>query len=225
MPVRGKWAVMCAVALALSAGPTVSYASAAVIDRPPVPYTSVVEDVPDTALVIDGVSGLTSSVRSGETRFERLWELFEPTYKGTARVPAEWEEGRYPAARLTVLWAVREVGGRPQNSLAPGAAVAGLDQLVVAEDGTPWVRRDVSPVVEDDDIRWHQVDRGVYELWGARAAKAEEPDEGAVTRWLLPGGVGVALGAGGVLLLMRRAATRRDAGPPRDEPRQELIEL
>jgi len=43
--------------------------------------------------------------------------------------------------------------------------------------------------------------------------------------WAVPGtALGLAVGAGGALLI-RRAAARQDAGPPREEPRQELIDL
>ena len=42
-------------------------------------------------------------------------------------------------------------------------AVERQDQLFVAEDGTPWVRSDLAPAVEDDDIRWHRAPRSVFE--------------------------------------------------------------
>ncbi|MGW4757131.1 hypothetical protein [Streptomyces chartreusis] len=45
------------------------------------------------------------------------------------------------------------------------------------------------------------------------------------TGWALAGlAVGFAAGVGGTLLI-RRAAARPEAGPPRQEPRQELIDL
>ncbi|MFE1946551.1 hypothetical protein [Streptomyces massasporeus] len=44
-------------------------------------------------------------------------------------------------------------------------------------------------------------------------------------RWAVTAGaLGLAAGAGGTLLI-RRAAARREAGPPREEPRQVLIDL
>ncbi|MET8977813.1 hypothetical protein ABZX85_19555 [Streptomyces sp. NPDC004539] len=217
MPERGtrvRVLGVCAVLPALWAGPSASASAAA--------------EVPDTAVVIDGTSGRASAVRSGEERFDRLWELFEPTYTGTVPVPSAWGEGRYPAVRLTVVWGLTGVGGWPQTSRAPGGDVAMevVDQLVVAADGTPWVRRDVSPVVEDDDVRWHRVDRGAYERWAGGPEQADSPGDSheGVARWAVPGGVGVVLGVCGTLLI-RRAAGRRGAGPPREEPRQELIEL
>ncbi|WP_342789874.1 hypothetical protein [Streptomyces hawaiiensis] len=42
-------------------------------------------------------------------------------------------------------------------------AVERQDQLVVTEDGAPWVRSDPAPAVEDDDIRWHRAPKSVFE--------------------------------------------------------------
>jgi hypothetical protein len=59
------------------------------------------------------------------------------------------------------------------------------------------------------------------------AADPHGPVPGAV-RWAVTavtaGARGLAAGAGGTLLI-RRAAARREAGPPREEPRQALIDL
>ncbi|WP_240926301.1 hypothetical protein [Streptomyces sp. JB150] len=53
---------------------------------------------------------------------------------------------------------------------------------------------------------------------------AASPGTGSGWSWALPAlGAGLAIGAGGSLLI-RRAAARQDAGPPREEPRQELID-
>ncbi|MCF0075929.1 hypothetical protein [Streptomyces lomondensis] len=53
---------------------------------------------------------------------------------------------------------------------------------------------------------------------------AASTDEGAQWWWALPGlAAGLVLGGGGSVLI-RRAAARHDAGPPRGEPRQELID-
>ncbi|MFJ7177038.1 hypothetical protein ACIQXA_11665 [Streptomyces massasporeus] len=61
----------------------------------------------------------------------------------------------------------------------------------------------------------------------ASPAAAADPD-GPVrddVRWAVAAGaLGLAAGAGGTLLT-RRAAARREAGPPREEPRQVLIGL
>ncbi|MGW0910642.1 hypothetical protein ACWD1Z_02665 [Streptomyces sp. NPDC002784] len=193
---------------------------------------------PDVAMVVAGGAGQPTAVRSGEPRFARLWQLLEPTYTGTERVPETWTEGRHPPVRLMVVWGLTGVGGWPMTASPPGGDVAlqRQDQLFVAEDGTPWVRSDPAPDVEDDDIRWHRAPRSVFErldrsgLLGGpvRAASAEAdgpvPAVDAVW-WAIPGlAVGFAAGAGGTLAI-RRAATRPGGGPPREEPRQRLIDL
>ncbi|MFJ6648241.1 hypothetical protein ACIQPS_21635 [Streptomyces sp. NPDC091290] len=205
-----------------------------------------VRDVPDVAVVVAGADGQTTALHSGDRDFARLWQLFQPAYTGTERVPEAWVEGRHPPVRLTVLWGLTGVGGWPQTDRAPGGDVAlrRQDQLFVARDGTPWVRSDLAPDVEDDDIRWHRAPRSVLQrlergrlLGGAEDGPAgteavaaggdrASPGPGAgEVRWAVAGlAVGVAAGAGGTALI-RRAAARRGAGPPREEPRQELIDL
>ncbi|QOV41506.1 hypothetical protein IM697_39725 [Streptomyces ferrugineus] len=202
-------------------------------------------DAPDVAMVITGGTGRSMALRSGKTAFARLWQLLQPTYVGTERVSEEWDEGRHPPIRMTVVWGLTGVGGWPQTSRAPGGdvAVQRQDQLFVAEDGTPWVRSDLAPDVEDDDIRWHRAPRSAFErldlarLVGGSAGEVVEVDDGTAAGggwsgpvpegagWGLAGlAVGFATGAGGTLLI-RRAAARQEAGPPREGPRQELIDL
>ncbi|MFE9111507.1 hypothetical protein ACFYN9_18015 [Streptomyces collinus] len=199
-------------------------------------------DVPDVAIVVAGGTGRTTAVRSGQPAFARLWQLLEPLHTGTERVPEDWAEGDFPRVRLTVLWGLSGVGGWPRTNRPPGGdvAVERQDQLLVAEDGTPWVRSDPSPAVEDDDIRWHRAPRSVFERFDlarllgdteggpvASPAAAAAPDRPVRddVQWAVTAGVlGLAAGAGGTLLI-RRAAARREAGPPRGEPRQVLIDL
>ncbi|MDH6217405.1 hypothetical protein [Streptomyces pseudovenezuelae] len=227
-------------------------------------------DSPDTAVIVAGGTGRTLALRSGEPAFARLSELLQPTYTGTERVPEEWTEGRYPPVNFTVIWGLSGVGGWPQTSRAPGGdvAVERQDQLFVATDGSPWVRSDLAPDVEDDDIRWHRAPRSVFvrlEQQGVldglgdgprdgvdaaggagegaagsgsaqtgstasdRAASADRLGAGGLGRggiwWTLPGlAVGLTVGGAGALLI-RRAAARHGAGPPREEPRHELIDL
>ena len=193
-------------------------------------------DIPDLALVVAGDSGRTETWHSGESSFARLWTLLQPTYAGTERVPQKWEAGRYPAVRITVVWGLTGVGGWPSTNRAPGGdvAVEREDQLFVASDGTPWVRTDPAPEVADDDIRWHRAPRPVFAQWeragllGEVGSAGGEVGDGAGSAgpagpvgWAAAGGAG---GVGGTLLI-RRAAARREAGPPREEPRQELIDL
>lgn len=193
-------------------------------------------DVPDIALVIEGGTGRTTALHSGERDFTRLWELLAPTYTGTVRVPDAWVAGGFPPVRATVVWGLSGVGGWPQTDSPPGGDVAmeRQDQLFLAADGTPWVRTDPSPDVVDDDIRWHRAPRAVFErlagegkLFGAGGglAAVARPSAAERARWVVPGlAAGLLLGVGGTLLIRRAAARRDSAGPPR-EPRQELIDL
>ncbi|WP_237524989.1 hypothetical protein [Streptomyces sp. SID5643] len=187
-------------------------------------------------MVVAGGTGRTTAVRSGEPAFARLWQLLEPTHRGTERVPEEWAEGSFPRVRFTVVWGLSGVGGWPSTNRPPGGdvAVERQDQLVVAADGTPWVRSDPTPAVEDDDIRWHRAPRSVFERLdrtrllgdgdGGSAADPDGPARGDVRWAVTAAALGLAAGAGGTLLI-RRAAARREAGPPREEPRQVLIDL
>ncbi|MEV0176704.1 hypothetical protein AB0I00_37040 [Streptomyces sp. NPDC050803] len=227
---------VAAVASALGGGSQTTAAAAA--GRVPSGPTA---DAPDLAMVVTGGAGRPTAVRSGEPHFARLWQLLEPTYTATERVPPAWVEGRHPPVRLTVVWGLTGVGGWPMTHRAPGGdvAVERQDQLFVAEDGTPWVRSDPAPEVEDDDIRWHRAPRSVFERLdragalgapedgpggGASAGDASDPAGDGVW-WAIPGlAVGFAAGVGGTLAI-RRAAARPGAGPPREEPRQQLIDL
>ncbi|MER7570536.1 hypothetical protein [Streptomyces sp. NPDC126514] len=193
---------------------------------------------PDLAMVAAGRAGQPTVMRSGEPRFARLWQLLEPTYTGTERVPEAWSEGRHPPVRLTVVWGLTGVGGRSATGSTPGGGVAleRRDQLFVAEDGTPWVRSDPAPHVEDDDIRWHRAPRSVFErldrsglfggpIRGASAGAGDPVPAVDAVWWAIPGlALGFAAGAGGTLAI-RRAAARPGGGPPREEPRQQLIDL
>ncbi|MGW7382094.1 hypothetical protein [Streptomyces sp. NPDC054794] len=236
---RLRLVALTAVALALggTAAPG-AWSAGAAADDP-----GVRADLPDMAVLVTGGSGRSTTLHSGEPGFARLWQLMEPTYTGTERVPRAWAQGRYPAPRVTVVWGLTGVGGWPRTSRPPGGDVAmeRLDQLLLAADGTPWVRSDPAPDVTDDDIRWHRASRGVFrqlERSGLVAADgAPGPGPGADTGtgsgasgwdrttdgawWAVSG---LAVGVAGTLLI-RRAAARREAGPPRDEPRQELIDL
>ncbi|MFJ9119930.1 hypothetical protein ACIRJO_30860 [Streptomyces sp. NPDC102394] len=199
-------------------------------------------DVPDVAMVVAGGTGRTTVLRSGEAAFACLRRLLAPTYTGTERVPEDWDEGHYPPVHFTVVWGLSGVGGWPRTDRAPGGdvAVERQDQLLVAADGTPWIRSDPAPQVRDDDIRWHRAPRSVFvELerekvlsglgsvsgTGEDSTGKESVAGRSAVRWGLSGlGAGLVAGVGGTLLI-RRAAARHGAGPPRDEPRQELIDL
>ncbi|MFJ7075981.1 hypothetical protein [Streptomyces sp. NPDC098781] len=226
-------ALLVAVSAGLALWPTAATAEAA----PP-----QVRDDPDVAMVVAGGTGHTRSLHSGEPAFARLWQLLQPTFVGTERVSEDWVEGRHPPIRITVVWGLTGVGGWPQTDRAPGedVAVRRQDQLFVAGDGTPWVRSDPAPDLEDDDIRWHRAPRSVFERLDLAGLVGESEDALAESTaaggdragpglgdagWAVAGlAVGFAAGVGGTLLI-RRAAARPEAGPPRQEPRHELIDL
>ncbi|MFB9352157.1 hypothetical protein ACFFUA_32900 [Streptomyces heliomycini] len=183
---------------------------------------------PDVAVVVHA-AGRTASWHAGRRDFDRLRSLPDPLREGTERVPAEWTEGRRPRARVTVLWGPTGVGGRPRTRRAPGGDVATLrrDQLFVAGDGTPWVRTDPAPDVEDDGIRRHRVPWDVHDRLDGDGFLGGEPEASASGGG--PDGPVRAVGGlgGGIAgtLLVRRAAARYRTGPPRGEPRRELIDL
>ena len=192
-------------------------------------------DVPDLALVVTNGTARTVALKSGQRDFARLWQLLSPTHADSEQVPEAWQEGHLPRVRVTVLWGMTGIGGWPYTQRAPGGDVAmeRVDQVFEASDGAVWVRTDPAPDVEDDDIRWHRASQTVFDeldrdgLLGAKATTtAAKSDEGLSDgmRWAVTGlAGGLALGVGGSLLI-RRAAARREPGPPR-EPRQELIDL
>ncbi|MEV5454762.1 hypothetical protein [Streptomyces sp. H23] len=188
-------------------------------------------DEPDVAVVVWAGDGRTASWHAGESDFDRLRWLLDPAYTGTERVPEAWTEGRRPPVRFTVLWGLTGVGGWPQTQRAPGGDVAMLrqDQFFLAGDGTPWVRSDLAPDLTDDDIRWHRASRRAYEqmtdegFFTADGTGAEGGDGGRHGVWWAAA-AGLGTGVAGTLLI-RRAADRYRAGPPRGEPRQELIDL
>ncbi len=203
-------------------------------------------DHPDLAMIIAGGTGRTTVLRKGRPAFAHLRQLLRPDYMGTERVPQAWSEGRYPPVDFTVIWGLTGIGGWPQTNRAPGGdvAVERQDQLLVAADGTPWIRTDPAPDIQDDDIRWHRAPRSIFAelkqdkvLVGLGDSAPSARASGAATArdgsgwdvghawWALPGlGAGLVIGVGGTLLI-RRAAARHGAGPPREEPRQELIDL
>ncbi|MER6335655.1 hypothetical protein ABT258_02155 [Streptomyces tendae] len=186
---------------------------------------------PDVAVVVWTGTGRTTSWHAGERDFDRLRSLLDPSYSGTEPVPEDWTRGRRPPVRFTVLWGLTGVGGWPQTERAPGGDVAMLrqDQLFLAGDGTPWVRTDPAPDVADDDVRWHRVDRDTYarladEGFFAKDGAGDAEEDGGARDGVWWAAAGLGAGVAGTLLV-RRAADRYRTGPPRGEPRQELIDL
>ncbi|MFF0589495.1 hypothetical protein ACFYWD_26405 [Streptomyces sp. NPDC003781] len=213
----GAGAALAAVLWAGAAGSAAADGAAPLVD-------------PDVAVIVWTGTGRTTSWHAGERDFDRLRSLLAPSHSGTEPVPEEWTRDRRPPVRFTVLWGLTGVGGWPQTQRAPGGDVAMLrqDQLFLAEDGTPWVRSDPAPDVADDDIRWHRVPRDTY-AWLAEEGFFAQDGAADMREGGGPDGVwwaaaGLGAGVAGTLLV-RRAADRNRAGPPRGEPRQELIDL
>ncbi|MFJ6070162.1 hypothetical protein ACIQFU_04850 [Streptomyces sp. NPDC093065] len=188
-------------------------------------------DEPDVAVVVWAGDGRTASWHAGERDFDRLRWLLDPSYSGSERVPEDWTRDCRPPVSFTVLWGLTGVGGRPQTRRAPGGDVAMLrqDQLFLAGDGTPWVRTDPAPDVTDDGIRRRRAPRDAYErlvdagFLAAGGTGGGGDDGGRYGVWWAAAG-GLGAGVAGTLLI-RRAADRYRAGPPRGEPCQELIDL
>lgn len=188
---------------------------------------------PDLAVVVTNSTARTRTLQAGDRDFDRLWEAVEPLYTGTERVPDAWVEGRLPNPPLaSVLWGVSGVGGWPRTPSAPltDVAMVRLDQVFVTDDGTPWVRSDLTPHVDDDDIRWHKAPRLEFEelrRGGLLAVPAPPPAEsgqdGAAPSWR-PTARGAVLGAAVTLVVVWLLRRRRRVGGD-EEPRQELIDL
>ncbi|MET7286041.1 hypothetical protein [Streptomyces sp. NPDC005573] len=226
--VRAGWwaAVLCAAQLAAAGAATTASAA-----------TGPPGDGLDLALVVPGDDGRSRVLRAGEPDFGRLRELLRPDRVDTEPAPRGLAREGRPVVRVTVLWGVTGVGGWPRTHRPPGGDVAmeRLDQVVVAADGTPWVRSDPSPDVADDDIRWHRGPRTLLRDLERAGLPEAAPDGGTGTRPVASGGAG---GAGGVWWVLPglaagaaggflgcRAAARRRAEPPYGEARQELIDL
>ena len=233
----GAVCVMAALVVVALAGLGAPRAHAAVPSAVPAsasaPAPEPDPDVPNLAVVMAGDgTGRTTSVRSGDPYFARLWRLLGPSATDTEKVSQEWLEGDFPAVRATVIWGTTGVGGWPETDSAPGGDIymGRQDQLFLADDGTPWIRSDPAVDVNDDDIRWHRAPRSVYdqlegkELFGPGRVTRGAADPAGSPGWAIAGlAAGLALGSGGALLI-RRAAAGREPGPPR-ESRQEFIDL
>lgn len=100
---RGRTAARLALLGAVAAGPAL-YGGTAAAGAAGAGGVGAAADAPDLAMIVGGGGGQPTSVRSGEPRFARLWQLLEPMYTGTERVPEAWVEGRHPPVRITVVW-------------------------------------------------------------------------------------------------------------------------
>ncbi|MFD8572009.1 hypothetical protein [Streptomyces sp. NPDC059639] len=189
-------------------------------------------DVPDLAVVIapGAKAGPSVSLNDTDPNFARLEQLTAEFDAVTEPVPRAWDDGRFPHVVATIVWGITGVGGWPETRRAPGTdtAIERQDQLVVADDGTPWIRTDPMVDVNDDDLRWHHASpalvaelrhAGVFPAETAADAHAGVPLWDKV-RWAL-GGLVAGLALAWAVWRMR-GRLPRPPGEPR-EPRQQLV--
>ncbi|WP_353944313.1 hypothetical protein ABII15_23780 [Streptomyces sp. HUAS MG91] len=186
-------------------------------------------DVPDLAVVIapGAADGPSVSLHYEDPDFARLEQLTAEFDAVTERVPSAWDDGRFPPVVATIVWGMTGVGGWPETRRAPGTdtAIERQDQLIVADDGTPWIRTDPMVDVNDDDLRWHRVSPAlVAELRHAGVFPPERAAPGVPLwdrlLWAL-GGLVAGLAAAAVLWRFRERLPR--AGREPRGPRQELV--
>lgn len=214
----GRWArvLVVVVTLLLTAAPG-AWA------RPTDPRAGM--DVPDLAVVIapGAAAGPSVALHYEDRNFARLERLTTGFDTVTERVPEDWQEGHFPPVVATVVWGLTGVGGWPETHRAPSTdtVIERQDQLIVAEDGTPWIRTDPMVDVNDDDLRWHQASRTLVDQLTRSGVFPTAPDAPDTRSpwWWTAAGLAVGLTAAGAVWRLRI----RDRGPR--EPRQELVEL
>ncbi|QOV47894.1 hypothetical protein [Streptomyces chromofuscus] len=115
-----------------------------------------------------------------------------------------WHRAQQPTALRTLLKELGVLGPLPDDAgreVVPPVPAAEPDSEPTGRDST----------VDESTV--------------AAQPSSASADEDSGWSWAIPGlAAGLALGAGGSLLI-RRAAGRPEAGPPHEEPRQELIDL
>ncbi|MYT68654.1 MULTISPECIES: hypothetical protein [unclassified Streptomyces] len=187
-------------------------------------------DVPDLAVVIapGAEAGPSVSLHYEDPDFARLERLTAEFDAVTEPVPSEWDDGDFPPVEATIVWGMTGVGGWPETRRAPGTdtAIERQDQLVVAADGTPWIRTDPMVDVNDDDLRWHRVSPAlVTELRRAGVFPPERADaHGGVPLWdrVLWALGGLLVGLAAAAWWFRGRLPRFPGRVPR-EPRQQLV--
>ncbi|MER5442363.1 hypothetical protein [Streptomyces sp. NPDC002790] len=189
--------------------------------RPPVPGSGT--DVPDLAVVIapGAAAGSSEALHYEDRNFARLERLTTEFDTVTERVPEAWQEGRFSPVVATVVWGLTGVAGWPETHRAPGTdtVIERQDQLIVAEDGTPWIRTDPMVDVNDDDLRWHHASRTLVDQLTRSGVFPASPREPATRSpwWWGAAGLSVGLTAAGTVWRIRNRVPR--------EPRQELVDL
>ncbi|MEB8338648.1 hypothetical protein [Streptomyces endophyticus] len=217
-PVRGVLVVVALLMALLMAGAPLAHA------RPTHPGSGM--DVPDLAVVIapGAAAGPSVALHDEDRNFARLERLTTGFDTVTERVPQAWQEGHFPPVVATVVWGLTGVAGWPQTHRAPGTdtAIERQDQLIVAKDGTPWIRTDPMVDVNDDDLRWHHASPTlVDQLTRAGVFPTTEPADRNPIWWAL---AGLAVGLAASALVWRIRVRPRIPREPRG-PRQQLVDL
>ncbi|MET8469889.1 hypothetical protein ABZY90_27700 [Streptomyces sp. NPDC006422] len=184
-------------------------------------------DIPDLAVVIapGAAAGPSVAVHDDDPEFAALERLTTGFDTVTERVPESWQEGHFPPVVATVVWGLTGVGGWPQTHRAPGTdtVIERQDQLIVADDGTPWIRTDPAVDVTDDDLRWHRASPKLVDRLteaGLLPTPPPQDDDATTPWWWALAGLATGLTAAAALWHIRSRGPRE----PR-EPRQELVDL
>ncbi|MDT7840766.1 hypothetical protein [Streptomyces justiciae] len=203
---------------------------------------------PTSVLIVSPESAETASLYYSDREYGTLERLLGEPGAGSAGKPPEADLIAGP--QINVTWMVHDVSPWRVDRVYPATdseavwihTAANLD---ASTNGT-WHRAQQPKVLRDllKDLgvmgKASDGDSAVeypppWDTYGtdAEATQSPEPSLAAASArpsgpadptdwwWALPG---VAAGVGGTLLI-RRAAARQKAGPPREEPRQELIDL
>ncbi|MFI5657306.1 hypothetical protein [Streptomyces sp. NPDC051684] len=189
-------------------------------------------DVPDLAVVIapGAPAGPSVALHSEDRNFDRLERLTTGFDTVTERVPDDWQEGHFPPVVATIVWGLTGVAGWPQTHRAPGTdtAIERQDQLILAEDGTPWIRTDPMVDVNDDDLRWHHASRPLVDqltrsgVFPTPHPSGQRPDRNPV--WWGLAGLSAGLAAATAVWWWLRSRGPRVPRDPRG-PRQQLVDL
>ncbi|MEU6377716.1 hypothetical protein [Streptomyces sp. NPDC046909] len=208
---------------------------------------------PTSVLIVSPESSETASLYYSDRQYGALERLLGDTAMGTAVKPPEADLVTGP--QINVTWMLHDVSPWRVDRVYPGVGsqdvwihtAANLDATTNGtwhRAGRPTVLRNLlkdlgvmgkasgdgnaveypPPWDMDADSTGTGAPESAPATAPAPARRAESAD-GADWGWAAPGlAVGVAAGVGGTVLI-RRAAGRLEAGPPREEPRQELIDL
>ncbi|MFJ5776785.1 hypothetical protein [Streptomyces sp. NPDC093094] len=203
-----------------------------------------------SVLVVSPASGETASLYYSDRRYGVLERLLGTPGEGRAAKPPEADLVR--SRQINVTWLAHDISpvrvdrihlgskspdvwihtsatppewnGTWHRSLQPDVLRTLLDELgVMGQDVDPEQAGTVPAA--GDDTRWENGPTAKAAGRRTTGAGTAPWSDGSGWWWTLPGlGAGIALGYGGALLI-RRAAARHESGPPREEPRQELIDL